>query len=737
MIPANRISQQAQRIQSFLPLPNIAGQEQNNYAIGATPQFNRAYNDVKINWNRNQNHMIWGRYGIMNALVGGRGIFGEAVGPAPGSDPGLGDTRVQNTSVGHTLTLSPSLLLDGVFGFQRQDQVVRGQDFGIDFSSRLGIPGIGGADPREKGFPNISINGYTGTGVPGWMPLERIEESFTTSHNLRWIKGSHNFAFGFDGVLHRMNHWQPELGGGPRGVFTFNGGVTAATGTFNNFNGYGAFLLGLPSNVSKSIQYILATTREWQFGFYAQDRWQVNRKLTITAGIRYENYPLMGRAAGKGIERLDPELNTVFLGGRGNVPRNNGFTVSKLLFAPRLGIAYRLDDKTVIRTGYGLTYSPLPWSRPLRGMYPLTVNFDFPAVNANSSIFSLAEGIPPVTGPDLSTGAVSLPGAASMRTPQAGEIKRGYIQSWNFTIERRLPGEIIGTVAYVGTQSTNMMADKDINSGQILGAGNPGRPYSSRFGRNTSTLLWGGILSANYHSLQTSVRRQAKSLLLQGAYTWSKALNMGDDEGWQGTAFNWDPVYRRNYAPAGYDRRHVFQLGWVYDLPFGKGKKWASSGPASHIVGGWNLSGITAAFTGTPLTPTSPAGTLNLPGNTQTADQVNLSVKRTEGIGLGRTFYDTSAFAPVRLNPGEVARFGSMGRNSLRNPGVLRHDLLLAKNFSIRERLNVMFRAEAYNFTNSRLSTGFASADVTNPNFLRVLSATDERQFRLGLRFGF
>jgi hypothetical protein len=324
-----------------------------------------------------------------------------------------------------------------------------------------------------------------------------------------------------------------------------------------------------------------------------------------------------------------------------------------------------------------------------------------------------------------------------MRTPQAGEIKRGYIQSWNFTIERRLPGEIIGTVAYVGTQSTNMMADKDINSGQILGAGNPGRPYSSRFGRNTSTLLWGGILSANYHSLQTSVRRQAKSLLLQGAYTWSKALNMGDDEGWQGTAFNWDPVYRRNYAPAGYDRRHVFQLGWVYDLPFGKGKKWASSGPASHIVGGWNLSGITAAFTGTPLTPTSPAGTLNLPGNTQTADQVNLSVKRTEGIGLGRTFYDTSAFAPVRLNPGEVARFGSMGRNSLRNPGVLRHDLLLAKNFSIRERLNVMFRAEAYNFTNSRLSTGFASADVTNPNFLRVLSATDERQFRLGLRFGF
>lgn len=736
-IPANRISPQAQRIQAFYPNPNIADQQLNNYAIGATPQFNRDYNDVKLNWNRNQNHTIWGRYGVMSALVGGRGIFGEGVGPAPGSDPGLGDTRVQNTSVGHTLTLSPTLLLDGVFGFQRQDQVVQGQDFGSDFATRLGIPGLGGPDPRQQGFPNVNISGYNGFGVPGWMPLERIEESFTTTHTLRWVKGSHNFAFGADGVLHRMNHWQPELGGGPRGVFSFNGGVSANAGSFNNNNAYAAFLLGLPNNISKSIQHVLATTREYQFGFFVQDRWQVNRKLTVNFGLRYEYYPLMGRSHGKGIERLDPELNTVFFGGRGNVPRNNGFSVSRLQFAPRLGVAYRLDEKTVIRAGYGLTYSPLPWSRPLRGMFPLTVNFEFPAVNANSSTFSLAEGIPPVVGPDLDLGSAQLPGAASMRTPQAGEIKRGYIQSWNFTLERRMPGDFVTSVAYVGTQSTNMMADKDINSGQILGAGNPGRPYSSRFGRNIPTLQWGGILSANYHSLQTSIRRQARGLLVQGAYTWSKAMNMGDDEGWQGTSFNWDPVYRRNYAPAGYDRNHVFQFGWVYDLPVGKGQKWMTTGPASQIIGGWSLSGVTAAFTGTPLNVTSPAGTLNLPGNMQTADQVNAVVNRTEGIGPGTTFYDTSAFAPVRLNAGEVARFGSMGRNRLRNPGVLRHDLILSKNFQFFERVNMTFRAEAYNFTNSRLSTGFASGDVTNPNFLRVLGASDERQFRLGLRFGF
>ena len=733
-IPANRISPIAQRIQNFYPQANLAGAV-NNFAIGATPLFNRTYNDFKTNWNRNEKHQIWGRVGVMIALSGGRGVFGDGVGPAPGSDPGLGDTKVQNHSIGHTYTLSPTMILDGVFGFQRMDQVVTGQDFGKDFSS-LGIPGIGGPDPRQQGFPNVTINGYNGFGVPNWMPASRLEESFTSSHNLRWTKGSHNIAVGVDGVLHRLNHWQPELGAGPRGAFDFNGGITGV-GTFNNFNGYAAFLLGQPNSIQKSLQYILATGREWQFGSYVSDRWQVNRKLTVSMGLRYENYPLMGRAAGKGIERLDPETNLVYLGGRGNVPRNNGFNVSKTLFAPRLGIAYRLDDKTVIRTGYGMNFSPLPWSRPLRGFYPLTVNFAFVAPDSNTAVRSLAEGIPPVVGPDLSSGVVTLPAVADMRTPQGGDLKRGYIQSWNFTMERKLPGQVVGSIAYVGTQTTHQMADLDINSGQVLGAGNAGRPYSSRFGRNIATLLWNGYLSANYHALQMQARRRAGGLTLQGAYTWSKAINMADDEGWQGTTYNWGPAFYRNRAASGFDRRHIFQLGYFYDLPLGKGHKVASQGVLAHVVGGWNVGGITAAFTGTPFTPSSPSGTLNLPGNAQTPDQVG-AVSVIGGIGPGTTYYDTSAFRAVPVPAAaNLSRFGSMGRNSLRNPGVFRNDLTIQKNFDYWEKVKVTFRTEMFNFTNSRISTGFASSDVTNANFLRVLSASDERQVRFGLRFQF
>ena len=182
---------------------------------------------------------------------------------------------------------------------------------------------------------------------------------------------------------------------------------------------------------------------------------------------------------------------------------------------------------------------------------------------------------------------------------------------------------------------------------------------------------------------------------------------------------------------------HRWTNAITYELPFGRGKSFLGSSSyfTNLLVGGWSINGVTAAYTGTPFTPSAPGGTLNLPGNPQTPDQVKPDPERLEGIGPDQTFYDRSAFAAIA--PGQAPRFGSMGRNSLRNPGILRHDLMLSKDLRFFENVTMTFRAEAYNFTNSRLSTGFASTDVTNPNFLRVLSAVDERQIRFGLRFGF
>ena len=732
MIPTSRLSPQALKIQSYYPTANLSG-TQSNYFASAVPAFNRDYNDVKINYNMSDKQQIFGHYGIMKALVVGKNLFGDGVGPAPGADPGTGDTKVQNMSIGTNRVITSSILFDGVIGYQRQDQTVKGVDFGKDFSSTLGIPGIGGSDPRQQGFPNISINGYDGFGVPGWMPLTRVEENYTLSGNVSWTKGKHAMRFGFNGVNYRMTHWQPELGAGPRGYFYFGGGQTTLNGGAgtNNFNGYSAFLLGMSGDVQKSYQYITMTPREFQFSWYAQDRWQISRKLTMTIGLRYELYPLMTRATGKGIERLIPETNQVLLGGRGNVPKDAGVTVSHRNFAPTLGIAYRVDDKTVIRTGYGLNFDPLPFSRPLRGFYPLTINNSYQAVNSYGTSRTLAEGIPAPDLPDLTSGTVTLPKTADMRSPYAGEIHRGYTQSWNFTVERRLPQDILTTVAYVGTQSVHLLADRDINASSP-GLGASGRPYYSTIGRNLATNMWDGYLSSNYHSLQTSVRKSlSKGLMLQGAYTWSKAINMTDADGWASVGWNWGPVFNRNRAVAGYDRTHVLQMGWVYELPMGKGKQLATSGVAAQILGGWSVNGVMSSYTGTPFTVSAPGTSLNAPSNSQTADQVS-SWTQIGAVGRGSTYYDPTSFKAVT-----DVRFGSTGRNILRNPGVWNTDLMINRTFKVTERVSAAFRAEFYNLPNTSHFGGVSSGDVTSGNFLRILSSSGERQVRFGLRVGF
>ncbi len=595
VIPSQYISPAALKIQSYFPAPNLAGQT-NNYAASASPAINRFQYDTKVNWNRTDKHTIFVKYDNMFATSGGEGIFGAAGGPAPGSDPGKGRTSTQVASIGHTYVFSPTLVLDGNVGYQRMDQTVLGTDFGSNYSSTLGIPGLNGSDIRDSGFPNVAFGSFfsspvTGTtfGVPNWMPLYRTDENYTGDSSIAWTKGAHELRFGFNMVRFHLNHWQPELSpGGPRGYFDFNGQITTnnvagnSSSAPNQYNAYAQFLLGLSDNTQKGEQYILMTGREWQFGWFAQDRWQVSKKLTVSMGVRYEYYPLMTRCCGKGIERYDPANNDVYLGGRGDVPVNAGISVSSKLFAPRVGLAYRIDEKTVVRAGYGINFDPLPFSRPLRGFYPLTINNNYTALNSfsvanigpNQNQFipsTLANGIPPVVGPDLSTGIVPLDPTATERSPNSF-IHRGYIQSYNFTLERQLPGAIVASAAYVGQHTVHQLADYDINTG-FPGSGTALLPQAATFGRTVPTQMWDGYLSSEYNSLQVAFNKQFSSgLMLKGAYTWSHAIDYADDDGWQGTDWNWGPVFQRNRASAGFDQRQVFQLGWVYDLPFGRAR---------------------------------------------------------------------------------------------------------------------------------------------------------------------
>ncbi|MEO8660899.1 MAG: hypothetical protein ABI693_20680, partial [Bryobacteraceae bacterium] len=234
------------------------------------------------------------------------------------------------------------------------------------------------------------------------------------------------------------------------------------------------------------------------------------------------------------------------------------------------------------------------------------------------------------------------------------------------------------------------------------------------------------------HSLQTSIRKQlSHGLMLQGAYTWSKAINMTDDDGWAGVGWNWGPVFSRNRAPAGYDRTHVFQMGWVYELPMGKGKKIAANGVMNHVIGGWSVNGVMSMYTGTPFTVNAPDSSLNAPNNTQTADQVG-PIHQLSQVGPGTYWYDPSSFKAVTDQ-----RFGTTGRNILRNPGQWNTDLMINKTFAVTERVKVDFRTEFYNLPNTSHFGGVSSTDVTSGNFLQILSSSGERQIRFGLRMGF
>src|SRR5207302_5027563 len=278
-----RLDAIALKLQGFYPNPNFAGPNlnANNYFAAGGPILSRNYFDAKINFVANDREAIWGKYGRMWAKSGGQAVFGIAGGPGlPGGDPGLGDTLIQVGTIGHTHTFSPHVILDGVMGYERQGQGVIPNDFGTNYGQQFGIPNTNGPDPRQSGFPNIGISGYTGFGVPSWMPVTRIEESYTHSDNLTITKGAHEIRLGFDLVRHHLNHWQPEIGQGPRGYLGFNGGETALKGGAapNQFNAYAAFLLGLTDDTEKSLQYILMTGPERQLAWYRQDPWQESRK---------------------------------------------------------------------------------------------------------------------------------------------------------------------------------------------------------------------------------------------------------------------------------------------------------------------------------------------------------------------------------------------------------------------------------------------------------------------------
>jgi len=774
-IPDAMISGIAQKIQALYPEPNLPGSSDANVAGAAISRnyvrqqdrdFKRNNYDFKVNYNLTPSTQIWAKYSRMGANVTSPQAFLGYSGDL------TGDTTVNMTTVGNTWTINPTTVFDATLGIskmnhQSQESDLQLGNFGLN---TLGIPGMNGGknfsnDPRYGGIPAFLMGdcwcGFSTIGnFNGWDPVQRDERTYAFAGNLTKLKGAHDFRFGYSVNKLQLEHWQPELGYGPRGTMWAATNSTALNGGAqdpNIYNIHAAFLLGLMSYAANSVQNEVMTTREWQHNMYGRDRWQVNDKLTLDLGLRYEYYPLM-RRADRGIEKVvgANDLNStrnldqlvVALGGVGNNPMDLGIKVSKALFAPRLGAIYRLNENNVVRTGYGITYNPLPFSRPLRGFFPLTLASEFSAQDPYGWATTLEQGIPDIASPDLSSGLVPLPNSYAMRTPM-GDVSRSRIHSWNVSFERRLPWDVGVDVAYVGTAKNGGFTDVNANASDTPGGGVESQPFMQNgIGRSNSLLLWGPQAKSRYHSLQVAINRPFKNgLMLKGAYTLSRAKNEVDDDGWSTLSYNAPSLRSRNYALAGYDRPHVFQMAFVYELPYKVST--AQNKMIGTILGDWQVNGIYSAVSGTPFTITANGAELNMPGNPQTADltgDYNIIGKH----GDEGNFFDPSTFSQP-----QGVRLGNTGRNQFRGPGYQNLDFSIFRGFPIGGGGKRMeFRTEFFNLTNtpkwgnpcgSTDVAGGCNLSLTSTNFGRTYTVGDgrndsgsgERQIRFGLRFQF
>ena len=738
-IPVTRIDPASAYMANLIPQPNQTVFPNNYLAVG-TYSLTRDNIDMKINYVPRDNMQIFGRYSLSPTDIFDPPSLGAAGGDATnGGQPGTATGLVQSAAIGGTYTFSPHVLFDGVVGYTRlrlgAQNVDISKNYGLDV---LHIPGTNGSDPLQGGYPKLAFasGGFSSLGNPNASnPFLFRDPQYTTSDNVSWNLGNHSLRFGFDFTKYDINHFQPQAANGPRGGFTFTGGLTsqnggAATGVYNQ---WADFLLGLPQQMGKDVQYLNpATVRMPQYGMYFRDAWHISRKLTLDYGLRYELYPAPRRDHWAG-ERYDPNTDKVYRG---------GFDVGRGQLAPRLGIAYQLNDKTVVRTGGGISIDPNSF-RYLRDAYPATLSSQISGLTSFQAAGSLRTGLADVMGPDLNQSVFSLPASVGTTTfPQV--FHRGYIESYNFTIERNAGAGFNVQAAYVGSRAIRQTVLQNINSAGPDG-GNNGRALFPSFGRTANVNYFTPFNTASYNGLQLQATRRVKGSMVGFSYTLSRAVDYADDQD-SGLTFNWVPMLQRNKAVAGFDRTHNFQFFGDYSLPFGKGKRWAQNGFAARLVGGWQANWILSRYSGTPFSVLTAGTSLNAPGNTQTADQILPNVQILGGHGSGQPYFDVNAFASV-----SAKRFGNSGRDILRGPGFFNLDGSVFRDFPVTERFILQFRAEAFSVTNTpqfaQFTTSSAGASSLTRNadqsikalngFGEITSATGERQFRFALKLSF
>ena len=721
-LPNNQVEQidpTAAKLVALYPLPNIPGAGLvSNYLYNGALINNIDQGDIRVDY-RATNSSVFGRFSKENPATTNPGYLPT---PAIGGGPGYpGQTLAPGNQVvlGFGHSFGPTKYYQARVGYSRLvENIVDFDTLRGNLAEQLGIPNANAGG--VPGLTNFSISGTIGLG-DGNGNIKKVNNIWQIDQAFTWVKSSHELTFGFNFMSTRFAFNSPPH---PNGTYTFNGSYT----------GYGLadFLYGRPISSQLDVTQYFDLIR-FRPTAYMQDNWRITQKLTLNLGLRNEMVTPW-RERHNRIAVFDPtnggDLVPVGTAGHPLLTATDGRYTN---LAPRVGFAYSIDQKTVVRAGFGIFYAYETYnSNPMAKNAP----FNGSVVTTNSTgAAGYAAAIP------LSAG---FPAARPTLFPAAGTafqvFQRNYLNpsanEWNFNIQRQINTHDTLSLAYVGQNGVHILINPNINQATPgPGAVAARRPYPN---------LADGTLNctcanSSYNSLQVTYKsRLASGLDFQGAYTYGHSLDNSSGNS-NGTGIQ-NPTNLKLYrGNSDFDIRHLLVLSWSYDLPFGRGKRFApnAAGLVQTVLGGWRLNSIETFSTGAPFTPTMVSSLLNSGNAPQWPNRIGSGAVSDPNI---HAWFNPADF----VSPGNYV-YGNSGRNILFGPGTKQVDFSLFKDFNFNESATrrLQFRAEAFNvlntpqFNNPNAQIGNAAVGTITSAGAPLLYQRTSRQLQLALKLYF
>jgi len=742
-IPTSQISSQAKAILAYFPLPNaqqISGAPfVNNYAGNGAVAINGNQFNTREDYYLNQNNTIFGRYSFAGFTETAPGAFGlEAGGPQFGNYAGNSKARNQSLAIGWTRIVTPTLINEFRFGFMRYHVFDVPNGFGTSPATQAGIPGLNLDSTYTSGMPYFNISSPNDAYQLGYAlgvnqcncPLTQTEKQYQFVDNLSKTVGKHALKFGAD--LRYAQNLRVPSDTHRAGELSFNGGLTgsvAAAGQSPSSGiGLATFLLG---DVTGFGRYVSTSTNaqesQRRLFWYGQDAWRPTSKLTINLGLRWEmTFPESVNAAGNGAT-LNIHDGLMYVFGTGGVSSHGIQNMNWHQFAPRVGVAYQINPKTVVRAGFGISYDlgvfGSNFGHNVTQNAPVLANQSVQPPNGFTNVFTLAQG-PPTLAPISvsSNGTFPLPAGINPKF-RPDQITLPTTYQYNVALQRQFTNKIAFTAAYVGNSNRHgfMGTSNTINPNEAIfypGVSNTNldRPYYPKFGWTNDLSYYCDCANEHYNSLQATVMVKAlQGWTLQGSYTYQR--QWGD--GW-GYDSNYYFIYNRA-AGQGYSNtipRGQVTLAQTYEIPYGHGRKFGSSmsKPVDAVLGGWTLSGITTYYTGFGFSPT-------LENYGAQGGQPNQGPNNRPNIGSGdpyagaqgnRNQWFVGGIGSTFLIP-SANTFGNYPINTLFGPHFIQQDLTIAKTMRLTERVGVTLRGDADNVFN-HTNLGGPNSDVQSPS---------------------